>query len=373
MLNPLKARSSRLTSKAGGPLRPLLGGTADGPWDQRASELLGATTGPWTPRAPPQRAPRSPTGAALLPRLRLSPPTGAPPRQRTLGPSTTVAPHREATQPPPFRRERPGASHREASPPPPPRREQHRSPSPGHPRRSSSEEHQGGPPRRPPPRPLLGGAPAAETTGRPSAAWLLGASSGGRPRAGSQALSPGRQPGRDPSGPPPPLAPHREAHRVSSSEEAPRPLAERLHRHPLLGGSGSETPHRESPQPLPPRRERSGSPPRAADRTAPPRRGSRPAAHRGRTPGRLLGAHPGSDLTGTSAPLTEASPSWRFLGTSFWVSLQEPSPRRPPRRPPGAWVPWRATPGVAPRSLPSMPSPEQASEDRPPTGSSGKD
>ena len=203
-----------------------------------------------------------------------------------------MAPHREATQRPPPRREQPGAPHR-VIPDAPPRRNT-REAHPGARRHGPSSEmpddgNHG--------KALRGLAPRSLAR-RP-------------PGAGIQALSPGRQPGRDPSGSPP-MAPHREAHRgASSSEEAPPgpsretppspPPRRKQHRSPSPGVTPS----------LPPRRERSGSPPRDADQAAPPRRGHH-------------GQHP------TEAPPRQAPRS------PLRERLQGATPPRSPKRlPPG--------------------------------------
>lgn len=248
-----------------------------------------------------------------------------------------------------------------------------RSPSPGHPRRSSSEEHQGGPPRRPSPRPLLGDArrrkpwegpprpgssePRQETsrsrhtgavTGAPARQRSLGISTDGTPPRGP--------PGRLLLGGSTPRPLTRDSTVASSSEEAAQ--------EPLTGS-----------HPVPPSSERAvrvtptGCGPGSPSSERPPR----PAPHRSPSPAGSSEPTEGETSGRNSTPLTEASPSWRFLGTSFWVSLQELMPcdllgGRQELEPP-----WRATPGAAPRSHPSRHSPEQASEDRPPTGMSGKD
>jgi hypothetical protein len=117
----------------------------DGPWDHAPVSSSERPPAPGPLERPPQGLLGAPKGKALLPRLRpaRSPGrhpaedpralhlVGTPPRGNPAAPS----PEGDARSP-----------SREASPPHPPRREQHRSPSPGHPRRSSSEEHLGGPP-----------------------------------------------------------------------------------------------------------------------------------------------------------------------------------------------------------------------------------
>jgi hypothetical protein len=234
----------------------------------------------------------------------------------------------------------------------------------------------GRPTRRPPPRPLLGGVITADAMGRPSTARLLGASPGDLPRAGPRALSPGRQPGRDPSGPPPPLAPQRGPPgrlllggstpspsprgfiaAPSSEGAAPEPLTGSDPDPSLLGESGEGHFHgMQTGQPLLGEATSGRIPPKPHPQagSSEPTQG---ATSQGAPPPRSPKRHPPG---GSSEPL-------------FGSRFRSPRPLRPPRRLSGARVPWRAPFGVAPRSLPSRPSPERISEGRPPTGLSGKD
>jgi len=243
----------------------------------------------------------------------------------------------------PTERPRVGSSSEETAQSPSPRdpaasssEEAIRNPSPGHPPHSSSEEHQGGPPGHPP-RPLLGGAPEAVSTGRPSPARLLGASPGDLPERA-----------------------HRRCHRGIVQTESPRALCPRrgpTERPPgrlLLGGSCPE-PLAERPFAAPPRREQHRGPSRGVPLSPPSSEREVRITPMGCKPGsfsseRPPGLHPTpKPLPGQAPrsllrerlhgrhhpPLTEASPCWRFLGTSFRVTLPGHLDRGPLRRPSG--------------------------------------